>query len=416
MSLSKDYKDFTSADFLSDEGFIQSIVAPTDESKARWKEMLDNGEVNIDEYTDAVVILLGWKDTQETPTDEDLNALWDRIDAQISSSEKKTTGRKKVWWRVTAVASAIAAAVALILMLMPREQANKNTLNIAPGYLVKTMEQDDDKVVITSDKMEMYLEGSHPEISYDPNGILSVNNIPAGSISKSEESTTDWKDEDIINDSSEKLCNIIVPYGKTASLTLSDGSVLRINAGTTVGFPTAFAPDSRTIYVDGEVYLEVVHDERPFIVKANDLEVLVKGTCFDVCSYKSDDFSNVVLVNGLVDIAYKGNNATLTPRQGFFATPEGTSVKIVDTDFYTSWIEGIYKFKNESIENVLVKLARFYNVTLVLPQKASGITCYGSLELKNDLATILTGLMQIASFNFAIKDGAFFIQWNEKNQ
>jgi len=141
----------------------------------------------------------------------------------------------------------------------------------------------------------------------------------------------------------------------------------------------------------------------------------VKGTCFDVCSYDNDDYSNVVLVNGRVDVSYKGSNITLTPRQGFFATAEGTSVKVVDTDFYTSWINGIYKFKNESIEKVLVKLARFYNVTLVLPQEESGITCYGSLELKNDLSTILTGLMQIASFNFAVKDGAYFIQWNERS-
>jgi ferric-dicitrate binding protein FerR (iron transport regulator) len=417
MASVKDYKKYTFTDFLSDEDFVQSIVSPTEESRTKWKTLIDAGEVNIDEYTDAVLILMGWKDTQDAPTNADLDALWNRIETTIISSEEKATGRKHLWVRAAAVTSAIAAAIAIVLMLLPREQGTgQKTLNIAPGYLVRTMEQSDDKVVITTDKMEMYLEGSNPDISYDPNGVLSVNNIVAESLCETEGvAETDWSEEMLTSETAEQLCNIIVPYGKTASLTLSDGSFLRINAGTTVRFPSSFLTDKRKIYVDGEIYLEVVHDNRPFIVQAKGMEVLVKGTCFDVCSYDNDDYSNVVLVNGRVDVSYKGSNITLTPRQGFFATAEGTSVKVVDTDFYTSWINGIYKFKNESIEKVLVKLARFYNVTLVLPQEESGITCYGSLELKNDLSTILTGLMQIASFNFAVKDGAYFIQWNERS-
>ncbi|MDR1153147.1 MAG: DUF4974 domain-containing protein, partial [Bacteroidales bacterium] len=72
---------------------------------------------------------------------------------------------------------------------------------------------------------------------------------------------------------------------------------------------------------------------------------------------------------------------------------------------------GIYIFENEPIENVFFKLSRYYNVTMVIPEEVSGIVCYGKLELKEDLSVLLSGLMQIASFNFVIKDNQYIIQF-----
>ena len=99
MASVKDYKKYTFTDFLSDEDFVQSIVSPTEESRTKWKTLIDAGEVNIDEYTDAVLILMGWKDTQDAPTNADLDALWNRIETAIISSEEKATGRKHLWVR-----------------------------------------------------------------------------------------------------------------------------------------------------------------------------------------------------------------------------------------------------------------------------------------------------------------------------
>ena len=141
------------------------------------------------------------------------------------------------------------------------------------------------------------------------------------------------------------------------------------------------------------------------------MEVLVKGTRFDLSAYGSDDFSHVVLVEGAVDVASGGGNVSLAPRQAFMRSGGKTFVQMVSTDLYTSWTDGVYKFENEPVENVLVKLSRFYNVSLVLPKDPSGVICYGSLELKDDLKSILSGLMQIASFNFTIKDGTYTIRW-----
>lgn len=140
----------------------------------------------------------------------------------------------------------------------------------------------------------------------------------------------------------------------------------------------------------------------------------MKGTRFNLSSYTSDSFSQVVLVEGSVDVAHEKNLVSLVPEQAYTCDPKGSSVRLVNTDLYTSWINGVYKFENVPIEQVLLKLARHYNVTLVLPKNPSGVICFGSLELKDDISTLLTGLMRVASFNFVIKNGIYYIQFNEQ--
>ena len=68
-------------------------------------------------------------------------------------------------------------------------------------------------------------------------------------------------------------------------------------------------------------------------------------------------------------------------------------------------------FKNEPIENILLRLSRYYNVTMKLPTYASGISCSGKLELKDDLNQLLNGLTEITSMNFAVKKDEYQIKF-----
>ena len=114
---------------------------------------------------------------------------------------------------------------------------------------------------------------------------------------------------------------LTVPYGKRFDLVLSDGTKVKINAGTTIKYPVQFITgQNRKVFVKGEAYFDVTEDiAHPFVVNANDINVEVLGTEFNVSSYPEDLAVNTVLVEGSVKIydKYKEQN----PESHNFAHP-----------------------------------------------------------------------------------------------
>ena len=93
----------------------------------------------------------------------------------------------------------------------------------------------------------------------------------------------------------------IVPMGQTRSISLSDGTVLHLNAGSRVTYPSVFQGAERRIFLDGEVFADVSHDpEHPFIIESGQLQVNVLGTRFDFKSYRNENHSELILVEGKV--------------------------------------------------------------------------------------------------------------------
>lgn len=337
----------------------------------------------------------------EVPTDR-IEALWERIAASCNACDrqnKKQERRKKMLkqiYKYVATAACFAILITFSFYFTRREEAKPKETDYTQ-YKVINRQQAPSKIVIMAEDNHVNITDENPEISYDRKGTLRVND---GIV----------KEEHTENPSMNQLC---VPFGKRAQLKLSDGSKLWVNTGTTVIYPNIFSGDKREIYVDGEIYADVTPDTgKPFIVKSGGLEIVVHGTGFNMSAYKKDDMQQVVLVNGSVKVKSNGNTVQMYPNQVYTRTEQESSLKAVhDTEAYTSWRSGIYIFENEPIENVFFKLSRYYNVTMVIPEEVSGIVCYGKLELKEDLSVLLSGLMQIASFNFVIKDNQYIIQF-----
>lgn len=96
---------------------------------------------------------------------------------------------------------------------------------------------------------------------------------------------------------------ITVPYGKTSSVILSDGTVVKLNSGTTLSFPLAFAKNSREVKLVGEAFFEVTKNpKRPFLVHAGHLTVRVLGTAFNVKAYEEDKNVETTLIHGKVQV------------------------------------------------------------------------------------------------------------------
>lgn len=165
-----------------------------------------------------------------------------------------------------------------------------------------------------------------------------------------------------------------VPYGKKFQLELSDGSLAYLNAGSTIKYPIQFLKEfDRQVFVQGEAFFEVAKDaSHPFIVNADQLDIKVLGTKFNVHAYGEDDSAEVVLVEGSVGLSSKnglavGESLVLKPGQkGSFNKEEHSMSSMpVATDVYTSWMQGKLVFRDMRFQNILKKLERRYDVTII---------------------------------------------------
>ncbi|MCK0131576.1 FecR family protein [Flavobacteriaceae bacterium F08102] len=168
---------------------------------------------------------------------------------------------------------------------------------------------------------------------------------------------------------------LTVPYGKRFNLALSDGSRVSLNSGTTIKYPVQFIKGKdRKVFVTGEAYFDIEKDSlHPFIVNAQDLNIRVLGTHFNLSSFPEDKQTQVVLVEGSVGMYLKDekfNSQTavvLSPgHMGIFSKGnKSIDTRQVNTSIYTSWIDGNIVFRKETFTSIITKLERLYNVPII---------------------------------------------------
>lgn len=167
---------------------------------------------------------------------------------------------------------------------------------------------------------------------------------------------------------------LTVPYGKLFDIELSDGTLMKLNAGTSIRYPVKFLEGlDRKVFLNGEAYFEVAKDkDHPFIVNANDINVEVLGTEFNMSYYPEDEDISTVLVEGSVKLyeetALNASRAETFLKPGHKAAWHKNDKKMavdkVDTQLYTAWKDGILLFKKSSYSNIIKKLERHYDIII----------------------------------------------------
>ncbi|HHU25926.1 MAG TPA: DUF4974 domain-containing protein [Bacteroidales bacterium] len=164
----------------------------------------------------------------------------------------------------------------------------------------------------------------------------------------------------------ESYNTVIVPPGQRINIILSDSTNLWLNANTTFQYPTEFAKGSRTVFLDGEAYLEVSKNEKkPFIVKTGQGDVRVTGTILNIEAYSKYNSFTTSLFDGGVDI-YQGEKklASLQPNEKSVWSDNRIVISpITDPDEYL-WRDGLIAFKNKKLEEILKTLERYFDVTI----------------------------------------------------
>lgn len=320
------------------------------------------------------------KEIKSSP--EEMELLWERIQTEAARLQK-IRQRRHILYITASAAAAIALIVAIVPALLNKSSSMKEddwlkqyVMTEAPA----TPETDNGHVILKLSKGEEVAIAQGTIVTYPSKEV-----VMAGS------DTVCYGDETL----SKEIDQIYTPAGKQARLLLADGTRVWVNAGTHMVYPRQFEKDRREIFVDGEVYLEVAHNEKaPFFVRTKSFNVQVLGTKFNVSSYQSTDCSSVVLVEGSVKVENHSQDEVILKPEQLIRIQDGQlnePVK-VNVERYTSWTDKLFIYEDEALSEVLKDLELYYGKKFVITDKSNSIHVSGKLELKDTLSKVLHSL------------------------
>ena len=209
---------------------------------------------------------------------------------------------------------------------------------------------------------------------------------------------------------------LIIPKGTFYHLVLSDGTKVWLNADSKIKYPVSFGQDKREVSLRGEGYFEVAKDStRPFIVSTDKMDVRVLGTTFDVNTYEDEGKSFVVLVEGLVEVsAGKGESRIITPGYMAEVNMHDVQAKIqiskCDAEHYIAWKSGNFSFRNASLTEILKRVSRYYDVTVIREEVFEEEYYTGDVSSDVPLESLLAVIESSTSVSFKVERKIVYVQ------
>ncbi|MCS4226369.1 FecR family protein [Sphingobacterium sp. BIGb0165] len=314
--------------------------------------------------------------------------LLKQLDAKIASRQAQPI-RQIGWKRYLPYAAAVLILALASVLVWRINQKHSNTI----------VQQIGDKVVPGSDKAVLTLaNGKKIELSAEQ--AVSASGITVTRTSDGQLKYVVSKDAVIPGE----YQVIETPRGGQFQIELSDGSEVTLNAASSLRFPTDLTHDKlRTVELKGEGYFVVAKDkQRPFIVKSDQQEVRVLGTVFNVNTYDLNN-SMTTLLEGKVEI---NKERVLAPGQQSRVKGKQISVAQVDVDDYVDWKHNEFIFRDESLESILTRVARWYNVDVIYINKAEAskhTTFSGKISRYADVEKILELLQGASDLKISIQ-------------
>lgn len=216
-----------------------------------------------------------------------------------------------------------------------------------------------------------------------------------------------WAQETTIFSSSKQApawVTLAVERGTHNEITLSDGTRIRLDAGSTLQYPAEFSDDNRTVLLNGEGYFEVTSNvDKPFVIHANEAVVKVLGTKFNVRAWEPEQRVSVAVTEGKVALGAEGKTqeaVEIVKGQMSTLLQNGrpTAPHSIDIDKQLGWMQREAFFDNVPLHEILYQLERWYNIQFILEDTsiaAEQLTLHiqaHSLEDALELISGLTGL------------------------
>ena len=318
-------------------------------------------------HEDAIALLTETINTFTAPENEDISIDEIKIKAkvnQILSLDKQHQVRTivkypKIRWLKYSVAAAIMVVIGSYLFYQNfKESVNQG--NIAEVNQKDVQPGKAGAILVLSDGREVVLDsaGSSKEIiSLDGSKIK---------VSNGQVVYLDGK-----KSAENSLNTIRTSLGRQYNVTLSDGTKVWLNAASSIEYPVAFNGRTRKVTISGEAYFEVAKNaKQPFIVNIEnsktDIEVL--GTHFNVNSYADNGSYKTTLLEGSIKLSTGKRKFLLQPNQQAISQPDAEQVQFINnvsSEDILAWKNHLFHFNQASIGDVMLELARWYNIQVV---------------------------------------------------
>ena len=202
-----------------------------------------------------------------------------------------------------------------------------------------------------------------------------------------------------------------VPDAKT-KITLPDSSVVWLNANACLRYPREFSEQIRQVEIKGEAFFEVRKDEKkPFIVQTDGI-----GTTFNVDA--EPEKTEITLLSGKIGL-YKYTNQSQTAdrillpgeRAVFLKSDNKLSISTIRPENTISWVTGIFKFKDNSLADIMQELQRAFHVKIhIQNENLKKQTFNANFTEKETLEEILSVLQISARYKIEKRKGEIFLQ------
>lgn len=192
----------------------------------------------------------------------------------------------------------------------------------------------------------------------------------------------------------EVFYKVVAENGQKSTVSLPDGSSVKLNSGSSICYSSHFNRDNRNITLEGEAYFDVAKNpDVPFVVYAKEMAVTALGTKFNVRAYDNDSRIVATLVQGRIKTEADGDYRIINANNSVTydkLTQTLVTEKVYDTDIAIAWTENRIFFDNESLEEIAQRLERLYDIDVVFNDDKCKSQRFNGRVRNNSLENILS--------------------------
>lgn len=355
----------------------------TDDQLEELRRWLDESDRHVELFK-RLNGVRSFKDKQEIHQRFDPYYDFERVRKNIRR-ENKYLFRKYV-----AIAAAVMLPLLIMLVMWQRETPGVKEVEVA---LIPGKEK---AVLILSDGSTKDLEQAYFDLR---DGDKRIVNEPGKLMYSLKDTIAGMKS--VYNE-------IKVPRGGEYQVVLADGTRVWLNSESSIRFPVTFQGSERKVWVSGEVFLDVAKDENhPFIVNSGEMDLKVLGTMFNVRVYADEHYVMTTLVEGSVQATgMSGKAIVLRPSEQLVYNKETgeEEVRVVDTELFISWKDGVYFFKSQRLEDIMGVIARWYDVEVFYQNaEVKNVLFSGRLKRYENAEILLNVFEQLGGVQFVVQ-------------
>ncbi len=379
--------------FIENPIFLKWIFNSSPAVETHWEQYLLEHPEEKDELLELKAHLADLKFENDSLPLSEKDDLENSVRRTIEKDTKQIKRRQLVqtFMKYAAVALVFTAIGGLLVYM---NMGKENAYQELARQTVVIPSASQGPMLITSNGNNVNLKKSSSTVDYSKKGSVVLNN------------------DSVLQASDEKtntMNQLVIPYGNQSRVVLSDNTVVWLNAGSRLVYPTRFTEKTREVILIGEAFFEVSKNpQQPFVVKTSNIDIRVLGTKFNVSAYAEDQVIQAVLNEGSISLRRSGakfweKEIVISPNQmaSFDKTSSETRISGVSAEAYSLWTKGIMNFEEADFSRVIKQVERFYNISVTFSDhQKEAMRISGKLDLKKSRKEVMEYLEKVSLTRF----------------